>query len=468
MAKPVDCPIGAFFTYMKGDQGRITKRIALLKGLKYTGWDKLHRIIISRLFTSILIIIDPLIKRVVEDILKPNKSCQLRQIMNKRTCMANTRSKKSNPYHKLARYLDTLPAGYPATDSGVEIDLLKKLFTEQEAKLALNLRLISEPTAVIAQRVGWPPEQVETLLDGMAHKGLISVSSDGEDTSRYAVSQFVIGFWEGQVNQLDQEAVELFEAYGPIWFDQGPWKTLPQVRTIPIHETIPVRTEVLAYESAESILRSKSLIAVQNCICRQEGDLLGEPCGKPLETCLSFDNAAKSSIALGRGRPISLDEALALLDQAQQAGLVLQPASSQNPIFMCACCDCCCGVLRQIKQEPNPASLVMSSFIASYDDALCIDCGACVAICPMDALEALPSGTIHLSPERCIGCGLCTTRCPTGALVLERKAPKEQPKIPRNTTETYLRLAAKRGLGTLIANGWLLVRAWFENLFQGR
>ncbi len=373
-----------------------------------------------------------------------------------------------DPYFQLASYLDTLPAGYPATDSGVEIDLLKKLFTEPEAKLARHLRLLSEPIEVIARRAGWSPEETDSILKQMAHKGLIAASFALDGNSQYAVSQFVIGFWEGQVNRLDQEAVDLFETYGPIWFEQGPWKTLPQVRTIPIHETIPVRTEVLAYESAEAILRSKSLIAVQNCICRQEGALLGEPCGKPLETCLSFDSAAQSSIALGRGRPISLDEALEIVDQAQEAGLVLQPASSQNPIFMCACCDCCCGVLRQIKQEPNPASLVMSSFIAAYDESLCSECGACLAICPMEALEELPSGAIQLSPERCIGCGLCTTRCPTGALVLERKASKDQPKVPRNTTATYLQLAAKRGLGTLAANGWLLIRAWFENRFQGR
>lgn len=382
--------------------------------------------------------------------------------------MAQTQPKTSEPYHKLARYLDTLPAGYPASDSGVEIALLKKLFTMRETKLAVHLRLINEPTSVIARRAGWPPDEVESLLDGMARKGLIAVRIEADGSPHYAVSQFVIGFWEGQVNQLDQEAVDLFEAYGPIWFDQGPWKTLPQLRTIPIHETIPVRTEVLPYESAESILRSKSLIAVQNCICRQEGALLGESCGKPLETCLSFDNAAQSSITLGRGREISLEEALDILVQAKEAGLVLQPASSQNPIFMCACCGCCCGVLRQIKKEPNPASLVMSSFIAAYDETLCIACGACIAICPMDALEALPSRKIHLSPERCIGCGLCTTRCPSGALVLTRKAPEQQPKIPRNTTASYLRLAAKRGLGTLIANGWLLVKAWFENQFQQR
>ncbi|MFW5713880.1 MAG: ATP-binding protein, partial [Brevefilum sp.] len=264
----------------------------------------------------------------------------------------------------------------------------------------------------------------------------------------------------------DQEAVSLFESYGPVWFEKGPWKALPQVRTIPINESIPITTEVMAYEKAETILRSKSMIAVQNCICRQEGALLGQACGKPMETCLSFDNAAESSIALGRGRQISLDEALDLLTQARKAGLVLQPANSKDPIFMCACCDCCCGVLRQIKKDPHPGNLVMNPFLADFNKDLCIACAACVEICPMEALVETKQGKIRFASSRCIGCGLCISRCPAGALTLTRKPQKDQPRIPGNTTGTYLRLAAKRGLGTLISNGWLVLNAWVENRFN--
>jgi Na+-translocating ferredoxin:NAD+ oxidoreductase subunit B len=381
----------------------------------------------------------------------------------KKESMVAKKTKKQESHRQLAKYLDTLPAGYPATDTGVEIDLLKNLFTEVEAALALHMRLINEPTRVIARRAGLPAEQVEKLLKKMARKGLAAVHFSEDGSESYAIQQFVIGFWEGQVNRLDRETVKLFEAYAPIWFEQGPWKAFPQVRTIPIGESIPITTEVTTYERAETILRSKSVIAVQNCICRQELSLLDQPCGKPFETCMSFDNAAKSSIALGRGRPISLEEAFAILKQAQEAGLVLQPANSQNPIFMCACCDCCCGVLRQIKGESNPADLVMNAFIAVYDQAQCIECAACVAICPMDALVETPAGEINFEPMRCIGCGLCTSRCPTGALSLTRKHEKNLASIPKSTTGTYLRLASKRGPGTLIANGWLLIKAWFEN-----
>jgi len=52
---------------------------------------------------------------------------------------------ESDIYRKLQRHLDTLPIGYPATESGVEIRILKFLFTPEEAEIALNMRFIPEP-----------------------------------------------------------------------------------------------------------------------------------------------------------------------------------------------------------------------------------------------------------------------------------------------------------------------------------
>jgi len=45
-------------------------------------------------------------------------------------------------YRKLQQYLDTLPIDYPETESGVEIRILKHLFTPQEAEIALRLKVI--------------------------------------------------------------------------------------------------------------------------------------------------------------------------------------------------------------------------------------------------------------------------------------------------------------------------------------
>ena len=43
-------------------------------------------------------------------------------------------------YYRLAKVLDTLPNGFPSTDSGVEIKLLKKVFTPEEADLFCDLK----------------------------------------------------------------------------------------------------------------------------------------------------------------------------------------------------------------------------------------------------------------------------------------------------------------------------------------
>jgi len=150
-------------------------------------------------------------------------------------------------YERLASYLDTLPAGYPPTEDGLELQILQKLFTEEEAELAMHLMILDEPVSVIAQKAGLEQDYAAKLLEGMVQKGLISGSFPEGKPPVYSISQFVVGFYEDQVDRLDAELVDLFEAYAPIYFEKGPWKKQPQIRTIPVIEAIPVTPEVLPY-----------------------------------------------------------------------------------------------------------------------------------------------------------------------------------------------------------------------------
>lgn len=361
-------------------------------------------------------------------------------------------------YNRLAKYLDSLPAGYPPTKSGVELRILKKLFSEEEASIALHLTLIGAEAKTIARRAELEPNTVSEILDKMVRKGLISGSYPDNAPPTYTISQFVVGFYEGQVNRLDAELIEMVEDYGPYYFQNGPWKKLPQIRTIPINEAIPITSDVMPYMQAEAILRAKEWIAVRNCICRQEREMLGLGCGKPIETCLSFNDAARDTVKTGKGRMVSLDEALEILKSAEKAGLVLQPSNSKDPIYLCMCCSCCCGVLRHIKDEPKPSELVGNPYIASYDPEPCITCGDCVEICPMEALT-IRNDEIYFESIRCIGCGLCVSVCPTGAVSLVEKPKPQQPKIPKNTANTYIKIAWLRGIGKLL----ILVKMFLEN-----
>ncbi len=46
-----------------------------------------------------------------------------------------------DPYLQLAKRLDELPNGFPSTEDGVELRLLEKLFSPEEASLAAGLHL---------------------------------------------------------------------------------------------------------------------------------------------------------------------------------------------------------------------------------------------------------------------------------------------------------------------------------------
>jgi len=147
---------------------------------------------------------------------------------------------------------------------------------------------------------------------------------------------------------------------------------------------------------------------------------------------------------------------------------VLQPANSQNPIFLCACCSCCCGVLRHIKNEANPGSLVANPFVAYHEAASCIVCGSCVEVCPMAALTLDANDAIHFEQIRCIGCGLCISVCPNGAMQLVRKPSAEQPKTPKNTLSTYVGVARTRGAGNFFGIAWTLIKAYISRIRVSR
>ncbi len=349
-------------------------------------------------------------------------------------------------YQRLARHLDDLPGGFPATESGVELRILR-LFTPEEAALALHLTLLAEPVRVIAHRVGLEGEEAAARLYEMSRKGLIYRLYKG-DKPHYMALQYVIGIWEFHVDDLDPELIRDMNEYLPHLMDYETWRKAPQLRTIPVHADVPVSHDILPHEQAENLVRDRRRYAVAPCICRLEHQLVGEGCDRPLETCLVFDRAADYYIENGIGREIDLEETLRILRQADRAGLVLQPSGYQRISNICCCCGDCCQVLLAFKRHPEPAAMVSSPYTVVYDEASCSGCGTCLERCQMEAIT--PAGdVVAVDVRRCIGCGLCVTTCPEEALTLQRKPPAEQPEVPVSQVKAYLNLARERGkLGT--------------------
>src|ERR1039457_7657369 len=109
-------------------------------------------------------------------------------------------------YRRLQQHLDRMPVGFPATQSGVEIRILQRLFTPEEAEIALELSAIPEPAAIIHRRFGSriSLEELRRKLEHMADKGIVlSFPAAGE--MRFGKLIFAIGMYEGQIKTLTPE-----------------------------------------------------------------------------------------------------------------------------------------------------------------------------------------------------------------------------------------------------------------------
>lgn len=349
----------------------------------------------------------------------------------------------SDVYQRLAKHLDNLPAGFPSTESGVELRILRRLFTPEEASLAAALTMMPEPAGAIAERLNGQESEIALKLNDMSHKGLIfRISKNNYDL--FMAAQFVVGIWEYHVNDLDPDLIRDVNEYIP-YVARKNWtgEKTRQMRVVPVKRSLDAATTVTSYEAAEEIIKEQSKIVVAPCICRREHDMAGNGCGKPSEVCLTFGAGAYYYEQNGLGRAISQQEALALLKVGEDAGLVLQPSNSQKPFNICMCCGCCCQILKNLRLLDKPVQSVHTNYYAEVIPENCTACETCLDRCQMDAITIDDVATVQ--PDRCIGCGLCVPTCPGEALVLKRKVDENRYIPPENTINTYFQMARERG-----------------------
>ena len=69
-------------------------------------------------------------------------------------------------YEKLALELDRIPNGFPKTESGVELKLLARLFSPEDAALASTLSLEPKSLKEISEENGLVEAEVKSKLSG--------------------------------------------------------------------------------------------------------------------------------------------------------------------------------------------------------------------------------------------------------------------------------------------------------------
>ena len=348
---------------------------------------------------------------------------------------------------------------FPATDTAV--DVIRRVVGENEDELDMIIAFRNNPSQNMDQLVassGFAEEKIASLTDGLAQKGLIFNQPNSGGVMVYRLLPLMlVGLMEYRFmgplsgSQEEKELAVSFEKMLEELRDQtqGNYDALASLlekapavdRTVPSAETvdgkairiIPVETSLAAVEevvipsqTVEEIINKFDDIAVGHCFCRQRRQLLGDGCRTqaPVLNCFSFGKSARHTSAQGFAKLISREEALRILKEASQAGLIhktLHPGSreSKPETSICNCCKDCCDTLRLWRNGTLP--MINSTYhLAVIDADACSGCGTCVEWCPTDAIEVDDEGVARRDENSCLGCGVCARFCPESAISLKK------------------------------------------------
>ena len=190
-----------------------------------------------------------------------------------------------------------------------------------------------------------------------------------------------------------------------------------------VNEELEVPEEqIITTEDIKKLIEKFDDIAVGQCYCRQKEDFLGHTCKQdpPGESCFTLGKSARHTTKHGFTRLISKEEALKILKDIEDAGLVhkvyhLNSDLGKDEVAICNCCSCCCPTSKVSVTFPN---VNIASFTVEIDQDLCTGCGTCVEKCFNQVLEINENGIAEKVEEECIGCGVCAYLCPEQAISL--------------------------------------------------
>lgn len=346
-------------------------------------------------------------------------------------------------YEHLQQILDAGPIGAPPAK--VFDEILRILFTPEEAAIAVHMTLFPRKLPAIAADAGMPEDEAGKMLEAMADKAVI-FAREKEGKRSYGLLPTIPGLFEFPL--MKGAGTPMLGNLGKLWDEYHrqalgasfSGKPTPIARVIPVEQSVTSLTRVHPYEEVARLIDSVDFIALGECACR----VSIKACDKPTEMCLIFDGTGRFLVQRKFAREISKEEAHRVLDLAEQAGLVhTSNNSADRPAFICNCCSCCCTILTCHTQLGIPHAFAPSAFQVGIDAEACTGCGICTDDrCPMGAID-ISGNTAVPSSEKCIGCGLCVSACPTQAIKLVRRS--EPPEVFPTMQELGMKVLTEKG-----------------------
>jgi len=367
-------------------------------------------------------------------------------------------------YQQLVERLNRAPQGAAPTELLYRI--LELLFSERDAELVSRVPLMPFSVRTAARRWSMSEAEAQGVLEDLASRALL-LDLHHRGQQRYVLPPPMAGFFEFTMmrvrDDVDQALLaELFHQYIEVeedflldLFTEGQ----THLGRALVSELAVERTRegghdlhVLDHDRATNLVRAASHIGVAMCYCRHKAQHRGTACDAPMEICLTLNNTAAALARYDHVRLIEAEEALEMLDQAREQGLVQFGENAREEInFICNCCGCCCVAMLAARKWGFMNPVHTTPYLPQVSWEACHGCGECVQACPVDALSLVSAGDprrpkrrkAQLDTEQCLGCGVCVPTCRHDALRLIERDERVIP--PLNSVHRTVLAALERG-----------------------
>ncbi|MCP4752721.1 MAG: hypothetical protein GY866_17685 [Proteobacteria bacterium] len=357
-------------------------------------------------------------------------------------------------YEELSLVVKRAGGAIPVFQTEELYNLLKDLVSEEEAALAIEMpRELISPDA-LAEKTGRPLEEVAEKLETMTNNGFLHAIKNPDGSYRYNIMPLLPGIFEAQFmkgtkTERDYLIAKRFRAYLDMLNELResldkpmPAPKLSYFRVLPVEEEVKAGSTVLPFAELSKYLEKTSAIAVGTCFCRHFAILNDENdrCGASLDNCMGFGDAATFMSERHNARLVDKKEALAILKQAEEQGLVHCSANTSEELtFICNCCTCHCGILSQAKSISHASLMLTSGYFARVQEELCTACETCLERCPVTAIGIDEFAVVD--KHQCIGCGLCVGGCPDEAIALKVDQENKLPPATLGRLEKAIKVA---------------------------
>ena len=250
-------------------------------------------------------------------------------------------------------------------------------------------------------------EYLEKALQAVSESGLVEYhweNLDGKNPNhekRWVLDMFVPGSAEIMMIQPDHpelfpETADFFErmTFLPL---AGITEMVPPggagigMHVIPVEKAIPAESKSLPIEHLSHWLKKyEGHIGVSVCSCRKQQRIRGEGTGDiEGEWCIGVGDFADYCRETNHGRDITYEEAMEILQKAEDRGYVHQITNidGENKIF--GICNCALGVCNALRTSQlfNTPNMSRSAYVAEVNSDNCVACGKCVEVCPAGAVK---------------------------------------------------------------------------------